>query len=444
MPEDKKNNSIYDNSFFKNNTLWILGDTYENSYGIPHDRSLRRLHRNYKKSYNQLVSADKAVNQFITDNNISANTDGTWNLTETAAKRKKAGISSKETAKLFLYDYYDRYAPLMQDYVSKYNNYINSETNYHSALNTASRIPALNYNDVRKTGKLFGDNFRLWQYSSSNPDDPFQNPVEPELDPDSNYEGMIHPSIHFNIPEDKSERKQMAYDLIHNRARTHAEMYDGSLPDLISNASGKSKHKNHVINKLYDYYWDSPRSLMDVSEGKISLADFVNGRRGRIAEKYIAPGLVATFAAPYLIAATPKIASGLWNAYGWLNNASGSLINKGFQWGAKKVGQNVFGKTLSGIGKGIAQYGGLDLAIDAPIYYDLGKNLLQGDMSFGEAAMTAGPAALWLGRKPLWKGTKWLFDKSRRFLPLTGASLILGSSTSKRATDGESNLNTNN
>jgi hypothetical protein len=61
---------------------------------------------------------------------------------------------------------------------------------------------------------------------------------------------MIHQLIHFNIPEDKSERKQMAYDLIHNRARTHAEMYDGSLTDLISTASGKSKHKNHVINKL--------------------------------------------------------------------------------------------------------------------------------------------------------------------------------------------------
>jgi hypothetical protein len=51
--------------------------------------------------------------------------------------------------------------------------------------------------------------------------------------------------------------------------------------------------------------------LIDVREGNISLADFVNGRRGRIAEKYIAPGLAATFAAPYLIAATPKIASGL-------------------------------------------------------------------------------------------------------------------------------------
>jgi hypothetical protein len=41
------------------------------------------------------------------------------------------------------------------------------------------------------------------------------------------------------------------------------------------------------------------------------LADFVTGRTGRIGEKYIAPGLVATFAAPYLIAATPKVASGL-------------------------------------------------------------------------------------------------------------------------------------
>lgn len=442
MTEDKKNNSTYDNSFYKNNTLWVLGDTYENSYGIPHDRNLRRLHRNWQNNFNHFVDVDRALNQFISNNHVSANEDGTWNLTETAANRKKAGISSKETAKLFLYDYYDRYAPLMQDYVSKYNNYINSENNYYSALDSASRIPALTYNGVRKTGSLFGNNFKHYQYSSTNPDNPIENPIEPELDPDTAYEGTINPSIHFSIPEDRSERKQLAYELIHNRARTHAEMYDGSLPGLISDASGKSKHKNHVINKLWDYYWDSPRALTDVRDGNMPLASFVTGRTGRIGEKYIAPGLVATFAAPYLIAAAPKVASGFWKGYTWLNDVSGNLINKGFQWGAKKVGQNIFGKALSGIGNGIANYGGLDLALDIPVYYDASKALMQGNMSFKDAAWTLGPAALWLGRKPLWRGAKWLFNKGRRFLPPAGAGmLLLGSDTAKPATaNNESDL----
>lgn len=119
----------------------------------------------------------------------------------------------------------------------------------------------------------------------------------------------------------------------------------------------------------------------------------------------------------------------LWNGYGWLNNATGQLINRPFQWGAKKLGQNIFGKAVSGLGNGIGQYGGIDLAIDAPFYYNLGKSTLSGDTSVGEFAATAAPTVAWLGRKPIWKGMKWVGKKFGPVIGIGAASTILGGSS---------------
>ena len=403
-------------------------------YGIKITPKIKRLRKKLEQAGINTQSAYDAISAFIDSNKVIINPEtGDWNLTETINARKNAGMNNSETAQLLLYGR-DNYNKLINNYLSEYDSYNNYVKNYENTLANSHIIPSKTFDPVTQRGTSFGDPYKRYTFKSSNPhNDMSYADFSDEMyqsEPGDGSGDTIDPAIMYTIPTSRGEKMQFADELIRNPSLTQKEFFgDDNIYSMIDDWDGSNWHKNRMKKILRDSYWVSPRALHDLKARNVDFDDYVRGGTNTFATRYAAPGLVASAATPYAITGMINTVPTLWNGYRWLNDVTGSLLNKPFRWGAKKLGKNIFGKALGKIGKGIANYGGVDLAIDIPFYYSLGKAAIQGDLSAGEFALYAGPTALFLGRKPLWRGMKWLGKKFAPAIGLGTTALVLGGSS---------------